>query len=85
MNEEDDIAKALLGAQKIHEENYQTGAGDEFGEYTKGWKECLIAAGDEFDLSPNLWSLLSLGMPWCNDTHDWVTDVLAGKTIDRKG
>ncbi len=92
MNDEKQIAQAILDAQKMHEESYVTNwekdpghrsarMRTDFGEYSKDWEECFQVACKVNCLSPNMWSLLVLANHWYNDVQLWAEDVLAGKNI----
>lgn len=78
MNEEKKIAKALLDAQKMYEENYDEDA----GYYKQDIESCLIITCKKHKLSPNLWALLGLAMHWWNDVQLWAEDVLAGRKVE---
>lgn len=72
INQEKQIAQAILDAQKIHKESYKPGKmlyglPVEIGKYSKSKEECFIAACKNNDLSPNLWYLLELANHWHND------------------
>ena len=81
-NYEKRIAGAILDAQKMREESYDTtGSATDPGFYKLELEECLIHTCKQRGLSPNLWALLNLGMHWWNDIQLWAEDVLAGKNI----
>ena len=83
MNNEKQIAQAILDAQKMHEESYYISVGDGsgIGDYTKDFEECFQVACKVNCLSPNMWSLLCLANHWYNDIQLWAEDVLADKNI----
>lgn len=81
MNNEKQIAQAILDAQKMREESYVPTSDVQFGEYTKDFEECFIIACELHNLPPNMWSLLTLANHWYNDIQLWAEDVLAGKNI----
>ena len=77
MNSEKQIAQTVMDAQKMREESWNKIT----HKYDLEIEACLIAAGKENKLSPNLWMLLSLAMHWWNDIQSWAEDILAGKDI----
>jgi len=85
MNEEKQIAKALLEAKKLHEASYEDlfPLSTECGEYKRGMEECVQEAFEKEGLSTNLWSLLNLAMHWWNDVELWCEDILADREIPK--
>lgn len=81
MNDEKQIAQAILDAQKMREKNYSK----ETGTYKRDMESCLIIICKQNKLSPNLWALLNLAMHWYNDIQLWAQDILAGREIDETG
>ena len=92
MNDEKQIAKAILDAQKLRKESYVpaekphtvvpfVGSLSIPGEYKLDIEFCLIKACKQNQLSPNLWCLLDLAMYWHNDIQLWAEDILAGRNI----
>ena len=75
MNEERQIAQAIMDAQKMQQESFD---GEE---YTKDITACLLETCTKHGLSPNMWALLNLAMHWWNDIQCWANDVMAGKNI----
>lgn len=78
MNNEKQIAKAIIEAQKMREASYIKNT----GEYKLDIESCLISTCKKHNLSPNLWELLALAMHWWNDIQLWAEDVLEGKNIE---
>lgn len=80
MNEERQIAQAILDAQKTHEDCYVR-----IDELTGGYKytieDCLIEACKINNLSENLWALLGLIIHWWDDAQLWAEDILAGRKV----
>ena len=75
MNEEKQIAQAIMDAQKMQEESFD---GEE---YTKDITDCLLETCKKYELTDNLWALLNLAMHWMNDIQCWADDIMAGKNI----
>jgi len=85
---EKQIARAILDAQRYHEESYviekkglRDIEGDSFGEYRLEWEECFQVACEVHGLSSNLWLLLSLANRRSNNIQAWAEDVLADKDV----
>ncbi len=77
MNEEKQIAQAIIDAQKMREDSYIK----KTRTYKQDIESCLIITCKKNDVSPNLWSLLTLAMHWWNDIQLWAEDILAGRDI----
>lgn len=80
MNDEKQIAKALLEAKKLHEASY-TCADKPLGEYKRQIETCLIEACKKNGVSTNMWALLNLAIHWWNDAELWCEDILAERTV----
>lgn len=75
MNEEKQIAQAIMDAQKMHEESHNG------RDYTRDITDCLLETCKKHGLSDNLWALLDLAMHWWNDIQCWADDIMADKNI----
>lgn len=88
MNDEKQIAQAILDAHEMHEESYvpviEEHTGTNLGFYKLEFEDCFVLTCKKNGLSSNLWALLSLANDWFNDIQLWAEDVLAGRDVSNE-